>query len=224
MNIWNLYKGERFIKPLNAMVWRVAVVGDKHCLRALVDTAQEHVILDEMVMKASLKKEISHEIFSSFYCDALKGGCRFSKMVEPSLWYGSLTQQGAFEEASYYLKQFYQDTTATFGLTEIMLSTYQSVVSTPEGVDLTASPFDLYQDKISSKETYTYSQSLGQALRKSGVCAALYYSARTTALTKNIVVFSEAAWSGEHEQYVFNQQFWSCIGGVACVEVKCLGF
>ena len=171
-----------------------------------------------------LKKKAAHDAFSSFYCHPLKAGSRFAKITEPPLWYASLTQQGAFEEAAHYLKQFHRDTTAQLGLTTVTLSTYQSVIDTSLGIDLTTSPFDLYQDKISSKETYTHSQMLGQSLRKAGVCAALYYSARTMSLEKNVVVFSETVWQDDARDRVFNQHFWSCVSGRDYVEMERLGF
>ncbi len=223
MNIWNLYKGERFVKPLHVMPWRIALEGASHCLRTLVDTSEEHAILNKLLSNHSQKKA-THDAFSSFYCHPLKIGSRFAKITETPLWYASLTQQGAFEEAAYYLKQFHRDTTAKLGLTTITLSTYQSVVDTSFGIDLTSSPFDLYQDKISSKETYVYSQTLGQSLRKAGVCAALYYSARAASLEKNVVVFSEMAWKNDARERVFNQHFWSCVSGRDHVEIERLGF
>lgn len=223
MNIWSLYKGERFIKPLHLMPWRIALESGSHCLRTLVDTSEEHTILNKL-LSDHFQKKATHEAFSSFYCHSLRTGSRFAKITEPSLWYASLTQQGAFEEAAYYLKQFHRDTTAQLGLTSVTLSTYQSLIDTSLGIDLTSAPFDLYQDKISSKETYVHSQMLGQSLRKAGVCAALYYSARTISLEKNVVVFSETAWQNDVRERVFNQHFWSCVSGRDHVEIERLGF
>lgn len=111
MNLWALCEGETHQKKITAEPWRVVEAQHISSSRDLVDTLEEHDLLEELIeeSKPSIAKDKHYLIFSPFRYPPLKYGSRFGSLYEPSLWYGSLELETAFAEVAYYRLQFFRD-------------------------------------------------------------------------------------------------------------------
>jgi hypothetical protein len=225
MNIWSLCEGNQFVKDIAAEPWRV--VEDQHILssRDLVDSREEHDLLEDLIeeSKSPIEKEKSYLIFTPFRYPPLKYGSRFGSVFEPSLWYGSLEIETAFTEVAYYRLKFFDDTSANLGYVELLMTAFTASLTSIKGVDLTEEPFNQYLNEISNKNSYEHSQLLGATMREAGIETFLYCSARTKELSKNAAVFSSSIFKLKKNQYVHNQQNWKCITNKSLIEFTRIG-
>lgn len=212
MSIWDVCQGNEFIKELSADAWRV--VEDQVTLssRDLVDSREEHDLLEELIeeSKPAITSEKNYLLFTPFRYPPLKYGSRFGQIVEPSLWYGSLDRNTAFTEVAFYRLKFFSDTLADLGAVEISMTAFTVSMLCKQGVDLTKAPFDKYQHTISDKESYQHSHLLGSRMREEGVDGFTYFSARTKEPKKNIAAFVPSVFVLKKQNYICNQQNWKC--------------
>src|SRR3990167_6415078 len=156
MNIWKLCDGGNHIISLHAEPWRV--VEAQHILssRDLVDSSEEHDLLETMLeaSKPPINTEKHYLIFTPFRYPPLAYGSRFGYTYEPSLWYGSVTLETAFAEVAYYRHRFFKDTEAELGYIEISVTAFSADLQTNFGIDLTERPFSQYTPHISDKNSY----------------------------------------------------------------------
>ncbi|MGQ3891176.1 RES family NAD+ phosphorylase [Legionella sp. CNM-4043-24] len=226
MSIWNECKGERHVRALNLSPWRV--VEAQHILssRDLVDSNEEHDLLESMLeeTKPQIEKEKGYLIFTPFRYPPLKYGSRFGSVTEPSLWYGSLELETAFAETAHYRRLFLNDSSADLGYIELVITAFRTFVQTKQGIDLSREPFADYTDRLSAKETWRYSQAIGTQMREAGIDAFLFYSARSEEPALNIAAFTPAVFCMKENQYVSNLQNWQCIANREVVEFVRSGF
>ncbi|WP_058533679.1 RES family NAD+ phosphorylase [Legionella saoudiensis] len=220
MNIWKLCEGNQFISSISVEPWRV--VEDQHILssRDLVDSIEEHDLLEELIeeSKPLIEKGKNYLIFTPFRYPPLKYGSRFGTTCEPSLWYGSLQLETAFTEVAYYRLKFFADTSADLGYIEISMTAFTALIASNRGIDLTEEPFKQYTPYISDKNTYDHSQLLGAQMRADNIEVFIYNSARTTALTKNIAAFTQSVFQCKKSQYVHQEQKWKCFANRHSIE------
>lgn len=225
MNVWELCKGSQYIKPLSVEPWRV--VEAQHILssRDLVDSREEHDLLEELLeqSKPAIEKEKNYLIFTPFRYPPLKYGSRFGRTFEPSLWYGSIELETAFTEVAYYRLKFLNDSQGDLGYLEISMTAFTAFLTTPRGLDLTKTPFNQYVEQISAKNDYAYSQPLGSAMRQEQIEAFIYPSARTANSATNIAAYTPAVFKMKKSQYVNNQQTWICLANKQVIEFTRMG-
>ncbi|EHL28978.1 RES family NAD+ phosphorylase [Legionella drancourtii] len=225
MNVWELCEGRQYIKPLSVEPWRV--VEAQHILssRDLVDSREEHDLLEELLeqSKPAIEKEKNYLIFTPFRYPPLKYGSRFGRTFEPSLWYGSKELETAFTEVAYYRLKFLNDSQGDLGYLEISMTAFTAFLTTQKGLDLTETPFNQYIKHISDKNDYAYSQLLGSAMRQEQVEAFIYPSARTANKAKNIAAYTPAVFKMKNNQYVNNQQTWICLASKQVIEFTRMG-
>lgn len=226
MNLWESCHGIKQIKAITAEPWRVVEAQYVLSARDLVDTTDEHDILEALLeeSKPSVNKEKHYLVFTPFRYPPLKYGSRFGSAVEPSLWYGSLDLETAFAEVAFYQLQFQNSTDADLNYVDTLLTAFNASLSTQNGVDLTVEPFSQYVDYISSKNTYEYSQKLGVSMREADVHAFIFFSARMDHQHKNIAAFTPDVFCNNNKhQDVFNQQTWTCTANKHVVEFTRMG-
>ncbi|KTD66155.1 RES family NAD+ phosphorylase [Legionella spiritensis] len=225
MTIWERCSGKKYLKKIDEKPWRVVEAQHISSSRDLVDSREEHDILEELLedSKPPSHKEKHYLIFSPFRYPPLKYGSRFGRTNEPSLWYGSLEMETALTEVAYYRLKFFQDTQADLEYIEIPMTVFQACIHTDRGIHLTEKPFSEYRTQISNKNSYEYSQPLGAAMRESGVEAFLFYSARTSDNGKNIAAFSPDVFYKKKDQYLSAQQNWRCLSNKDLIEFTRVG-
>jgi hypothetical protein len=226
MTIWETCKGASQIDTINLEPWRVVEAEHILSARDLVDTLEEHDLLEELLESAKppIEKQKNYLIFTPFRYPPLKHGSRFGGIHEQSLWYGSIKLETAFTEVAYYQLKFFQDTKANLGYIETDLTAFNTHIRTAKGIDLTRKPFINYHHQISNKNNYEYSHQIGSQMRHANIEAFIYHSARTLNPEKNIGIFTSKIFQQKKQQYIFNQQTWKCISNKTDVEFSRMSF
>jgi len=225
MNIWALCNGKKFTKAISVEPWRVVEAQHILSARDLVDSQEEHDLLEDLIEKSKppIEAEKNYLIFTPFRYPPLKYGSRFGKLFEPSLWYGSLELETAFTEVAYYRLKFFADTSANLGSIEISMTAFTAFLESKIGVDLTEKPFSNYTEGIANKNNYEQSQLLGTNMRADHIEAFLYFSARKHEKSKNIAAFTPSVFELKKNQYISRQQNWKCFANKKLIEFTRLG-
>lgn len=219
MTIWEACDGAKHIQSFEAQPWRVVEAQHVLSSRDLVDTSEEHDLLEELLeqSKPVINKIDDYLIFTPFRYPPLKYGSRFGQHFEPSLWYGSHDLKTAFAEVAYYRLMFINDSEAELGYIELSLTAFNAAIKTANGLNLTQPPFVEHRQQISAKNTYEYSQALGSSMRNANIDAFIFYSARDDE-GQNIAAFTSKAFVKIKNLATFNHQTWQCIADESVVE------
>jgi hypothetical protein len=150
--------------------------------RKLVASDAEQALLEDLIESAKPPDPRSgklHYLLSTpFRYPPLRHGSRFAVRGERGIWYGSEEVRTAFAEAAYYRLLFLEGTHADLGVVETQLSLFSIGVRTERGIDLTSSPFDAFVSELASRTSYRATQPFGSAMRRAGVEAFRFVSAR----------------------------------------------
>lgn len=222
LDIWSKCKGQTHIHPLNEKAWRIVETQHVTATRKLVDSLEEQTILEELI--DSSKPQLSpllaeyHPLLATpFRYPPLKYGSRFGNKNEHALWYGSLALPIAMAEKAFYQFNFLRASAANFGVIEVALTAFAVQITTQKGIQLTQTPFTKYAALISSPSVYAPSQKLGNAMRRAGVQAFTYQSARAKQSGTNIALFTPKAFSTK-KPLQDSFQSWQCIATKSLIE------
>lgn len=220
MSIWAESKGIKLTTTLNLESWRMVEAQYISSSRDLVDSREEHDLLEELLenSKPRIADSKHYLIFSPFRYPPLKYGSRFGNTYEQSLWYGSIKLQTALAEIAFYRLTFFSDTSADLEYIEIPMTAFKAYIQTKNGIDLTTSHFKKYQDKISNKTSYVDSQRLGTDMREANIEAFIFTSARDKMLGKNVAAFTPDVFKMKYNQYITDMQNWRCIASQNTIE------
>ncbi|HAT3877926.1 TPA: RES family NAD+ phosphorylase [Legionella pneumophila] len=225
MSLWVSCEGEKYIEQIEVDPWRVVEAQHISSSRDLVDTIEEHDLLEELLedSKPIVPNRTHYLIFTPFRYPPLKYGSRFGRQFEPSLWYGSLELQTSFAEVAFYRLKFFDDSSANLGYIEIPMTVFKAHINTKQGIDLTKNMFSKHLEKISNKNNYDYSQPLGTDMRNAGIEAFLFASARVSNLSKNAAAFIPRVFTKKNGQFISNMQNWSCLANKKNIEFTRFG-
>ncbi|WP_244918350.1 RES family NAD+ phosphorylase [Legionella gratiana] len=200
--------------------WRIVEDQYSSSSRDLVESSEEHDLLEKLLdnSKPQVVNNKHYLVFTPFRYPPLEYGSRFGNTYEPSLWYGSLSQQTAFAEVAFYRLKFFDDTLANLEYIEIRMTAFKAYIQTKNGIDLTQSPFQKHQDKISSKTNYEHSQLLGAEMREAKVDAFIFASARDKNAGENVAAFTPDVFKIKNKEYITNMQNWRCIANKNIIE------
>lgn len=219
-SIWTRCAGTSEIKPLQVSPWRVVEAQHQLSTRKLVDSAEEQELLEEMIDRVKpadiTRGRIHYLLFTPFRYPPLKHGSRFGTRRERGVWYGSIERRTAFAEVAYYRLLFLEGTRASLGTLTTALTAFTARVRTTHGVDLVAAPFDVHRRAIASPTSYASSQALGTEMRKAGVEAFQYPSARDAQNGTNVGVFVPSAFGKAKPKSL---ETWHCAASNERVEL-----
>src|SRR3990170_8489314 len=183
-SIWTRCAGDSELRALRLSPWRVVEAQHQVSTRKLVDSAEEQVLLEELIDSVKPPDitggRLHYLLFTPFRYPPLAHGSRFGTRRERGIWYGSMDRRTAFAEVAYYRFLFLEGSQAELGTVETALTAFTARVRTERGIDLAAPPFDMHRRAISSPASYASSQALGTAMRNAAVEAFRYPSARDT--------------------------------------------
>jgi hypothetical protein len=192
-SIWTRCAGNSELRPLHLSPWRVVEAQHQIATRKLVDSAEEHELLEELIDRVKpadlTAGRLHYLLFTPFRYPPLPHGSRFGGRRERGIWYGSMDRPTAFAEVAYYRLLFLEGSRASLGTVETALTAFTARLRTSRGVDLAAPPFDAHRRAIASPTTYASTQALGAAMRGAGVEAFRYPSARDTRGGVNVGAF-----------------------------------
>jgi len=183
--------------------------------RKLVDSDEEQALLEDLIERAKppARREPEFEglhylLATPFRYPPLRHGSRFGTRAERGIWYGAETQRAAFAEVAYYRLLFLAGTTADLAPMMLELSAFQAPVNTAAGIDLTRPPFAEHEAILSSPVSYAETQQLGQEMRRDGVEAFRYVSARDRERGINVALFSPCAFAARRPRV---PETWFCV-------------
>lgn len=214
-DIWTRCGAESNVRRLRRSAWRV--VEDQHVSSTfkLVDTVEEHDLLESLLDEAKPpppgveeRAGLHYLLFTPFRYPPLRHGSRFGRRFERGLWYGSVRIDTALAEHAYYLFLFIEGTTADLLPLDLRRLAFPARIATSRGVDLTRSQFLKHQDQLTHKSNYAATQELGATMRDSGVEAIIYTSARDPRQGLNLALFSPRAFACR-EVPADTQQTWA---------------
>jgi hypothetical protein len=192
-SIWTRCAGDSELRPLQLSPWRVVEAQHQVSTRKLVDSSEEQALLEEMIERVKPPDltggRLHYLLFTPFRYPPLPHGSRFGGRNERGIWYGSEDRRTAFAEIAYYRLLFLEGSRASLGTVETPLTAFTARMRTARGVDLARAPFDAERRAIASPSSYASSQALGAAMRKAGVEAFRYPSARDARGGINIGAF-----------------------------------
>ncbi len=221
-SIWTQCGATSNLRALRAKPWRVVEAQHVVSTLKLVSSLEEQRILEELIerQKPSLPKPLQRPrlhylLFTPFRYPPLPHGSRFGTREEPGIWYGADSLRGVFAEKAYYRFLFLAGTSADLTPITVEQTAFTANVDTHRGVDLTLSPFDRYEARISSKTRYRASQLLGREMRHDGVEVFRYRSARDVERGTNVGVFTPKAFA-QSKPNPF--QTWICLADSKRIE------
>jgi hypothetical protein len=218
-NIWTRCAGVSEIRPLGASPWRVVEAQHPVSTRKLVDSADEQMLLEELIDRAkppyTTPPRLHYLLATPFRYPPLRHGSRFGRRHERGIWYGSLTRRAAFAEVAYYRMLFLDGTSAELEPVTAQLTAFTVRARSARGIDLTAPPFDAYRKAIASPTKYDASQPLGSAMREARVELFRFPSAREPGGV-NIGIFSPAAFGNAKPR---GFETWHCTATRRTVEL-----
>lgn len=221
-NLWTQCQGTQHIGKLTCKAWRVVEDQSRSSTRELVDTLEEHEILENLIEVKSKPplppepefQELHYLLSTPFRYPPLEYGSRFGRRHERGLWYGAKELNTALGESAFYRFLFFAGTQADLSSCRTLHSAYSTTLATTKGIVLEHEPFKKYRELISQKDHYGYSQLLGSAMRAAEIESFSYFSARIEEKI-NVGVFTPRAFTSKS---VSTTQTWKCYTDTENVE------
>ncbi|MDH3693403.1 MAG: RES family NAD+ phosphorylase [Gammaproteobacteria bacterium] len=201
-NIWTRCAASSRVAQLSAQSWRSVEAQHQISTRRLVDSAEEHEVLEELLeqYKPTILADaakLHYLLATPFRYPPLRHGSRFGSRFERGIWYGAEDLKTTFAEVAYYRLLFNHGSDADLGLLQVQLSVFKASILTPKGLDFTRRVFKNIWDTISSKHDYTQTQALGKDMRENNVAVFRYYSARSLDKGKCVGVIQPSAFKSK---------------------------
>ncbi|MDH5301429.1 MAG: RES family NAD+ phosphorylase [Gammaproteobacteria bacterium] len=197
--IWDRCRGPEQIHPIAGELFRFVESQEQVATNQLVDSLQEQAILEELLEgnkppERGGCENLHYLLKTLFRYPPLPWGSRFGRRFEPSLFYGSLELPTALAETAYYRLLFYHsmETPPPSKLLRTEHSSFKVSYQTASGIQLQHPPFDNHREQLRHVSDYAVTQSLGNAMRESGVEAFEFFSARCEE-GLNVALFVPAA-------------------------------
>ena len=193
-SIWTRCAGDSELRALRLSPWRVVEAQHQVSTRKLVDSAEEQLLLEELIDRAKppdvTQGRLHYLLATPFRYPPLRYGSRFGTRQERGIWYGSETRHAAFAEVAYYRLLFLAGTAADLGPVTTQLTAFTALARSTRAVDLVRAPFDKFRGAIASPVRYDATQALGRAMREAGVELFRYPSARDPEDGVNVGAFA----------------------------------
>lgn len=181
------------IQSIKTDIYRIVESQEKVATMRLVDTLDEQSLLEQIIDNSKpidLYSSRHYLISTPFRYPPLEYGSRFGTTLEPSLFYGAHSINTMLHETAYYSFYFQSGMTTPFSEPIINHKTsFQVTVDETQYLNLVDINDTEFQDKITNKADYNYSQSIGGVMREIGVLAFSYTSARDPNQGLNMGVF-----------------------------------
>jgi hypothetical protein len=115
-------------------------------------------------------------------------GSRFGRRYERSLYYGGLSEHTTLAESAYYRWVFLLDMHSRPNKLRSQHTMYNARYRSEKGLRLNSEPFIEFQSELVHKSRYRETQTLGSAMRKAGIEAFEFLSARDPAGGSNVAL------------------------------------
>jgi len=200
------------LTPSLRLCWRVVETQEKAATRDITSNAEEQSRLEQLLDEVKPPvpagcEGLSYLLKTAFRYPPLKYGSRFGTPFERGIYYASIELETAFAESAVYFWLFQAGPVELGPLAQIKdHRTAISVrLSSQCSIQLESPSLSVYHQQLSDPASWTFTQSLGQAMRKLGVEFISYPSARLEQGT-NVAVFSPASFATPEPE---KQQLWN---------------
>lgn len=200
MDIWGVCGNRVVPGPLSGELARVVESQEAIATNRLVDNFEEQALLEQLIeaskpSAAAGTRELHDLLATPFRYPPLRHGSRFGARHEPNLFYGAADTDTALAETAYYRLVFWtgmQDPPPSGKLTTEHTA-FGVRYDTAAGLQLHNPAFAACQDALADPAHYATTQRFGRVLRKIGIEAFEYQSARVTGPGINVALFSPGA-------------------------------
>lgn len=224
MSVWEACGGTRNIEPISGTLYRLVESQEQVATLSYVDTLEEQEMLEALLEDAKppypeQEQDLHYLLKTPFRYPPLKWGSRFGRVFEPSIFYGGKSVATTLAESAYYRLVFWYSMEGE-PVTESLRSehTLLSVdYAAQNGVRLNAGAFIEHITALTHPVDYAPCQQLGSAMRRTGVEAFEYASARDSQGGACVGLFSPDALA---QHAPTDMQPWLCVTNAAQVSFK----
>jgi RES domain len=221
-SLWDDLDGPSRVRRFAFDAWRVVEAQHVISTRKLVDSDEEQRLLEDMLDASkppvpAPARRLHYLLSTSFRYPPLRNGSRFGTRFERGIWYGAMLERTVFAEAAYYRLVFLEGTRAAIARLALDLTAFRASIKTGRGIDLSCPPFAAHAGRISSKTSYLVSQRLGRDMRRDGVAAFRFVSARDGARGLNVGVLDPGAFKSPRPHRLEN---WHVVATRDAVEIS----
>ena len=200
-------------RAAEGVVWRAVEDQHRASTRKLVDTLEEHDLLESLLDadKPPYPPEaegLHYLLKTPFrYHPPAPHGSRFRRyLVDGGVFYASEQIRTALAEFAYWRLKFFRDARdAALPRLEERLTVFSARYATKLQLDLTRAPLNKDRDRWIKPDDYGDTQALADHARQAGIEAIRYESVRDTQRAANVALFTAKAFAGKKPQ---TQQTW----------------
>ncbi|MBK1730683.1 RES family NAD+ phosphorylase [Thiococcus pfennigii] len=225
MDLWDGCRERLDIGPLGGELLRMVESQQQVATSQLVDDLTEQALLEDLIERSKPPRPAGTErlhylLATPFRYPPLRHGSRFGGRFEPSLFYGARRLPTLLAEAAYYRFVFWTAMAVPppSGRLLTQHTAFAARWQAARGVRLQGPPCADHESVLRDPQDYRATQRLGSALRKAGVDAIEYRSARDTEGGINVALFHPDALVSRTP---LRPQAWLCETGAERVRFTC---
>jgi hypothetical protein len=198
-DIWVACAAGTVLTNIEGMLYRFVAIQVELATNRLVSSLDEQAVLENLLEQAkppipTVSRGLHYLLATPFRYPPLRHGSRFGQRHEPSLFYGSLTIKTVLAESAYYRLVFWHGMKVpphnSLDTQHILFKAYYDC---EKGIKLHQQPFNAWHDDLTNRCSYAVTQALGSAMRKAGVEAFEFTSARDPKAGLNVALFTTSA-------------------------------
>ncbi len=211
---WKLEWLRDHAQPIDeARVWRGVETQHLSATMLLVDTGDEHDLLEDMLEESKpplpdVRNAQKRYLLTTPFRYTPRHASRFRPAGQRGLWYGALQLRAACAEVAYWRMVFILDSAGLKNQKVINQYTFFAAHVSGTGIDLTAAPW-VAACSVWTSPDYTGTHRLGSAVRNTRIDVIRYESVRSPGDT-NLAVFNPDALAEPRGGLDASQQGWTC--------------
>jgi hypothetical protein len=213
-DLWAACRSGAIVSDLGGELTRVVESQEQIATSELVDDLAAQSLLEELIegAKPPLRpgtERLHYLLAAPFRYPPLRHGSRFGSRHEPGLFYGACRLATALAETAFYRFLFWLGMTAPppGGRLLTQHTSFAARYQAARGVRLQEPPCSRFRSRLTDREHYATPQALGATLRRAGVEAFEYESARDLERGTNVALISPAALRSRRP---LRQAHWLC--------------
>lgn len=200
-------------RAAKGVIWRVVEDQHRASTRKLVDTMDEHDLLEKLLDKdkppyPAEMEELHYLLKTPFrYHPPPPHGSRFRRpLSDAGVFYASEDIRTALAELAYWRRKFFRDAPqAKLPRHEERLTVFSVRYATERQLDLTQPPFSEQRARWTRPDDYSETQALAERAREAGIEVIRYESVRDVKQGANVALLTPAAFTGRKP---VTQQSW----------------
>jgi len=199
--------------PAKGLVWRAVEDQHRASTRKLVDTVEEHDLLESLLDRDKPPyppeaRDLHYLLKTPFrYHPPAPQGSRFRRyLVDSGVFYGAEAVRTALAELAYWRLRFFRDAPdANLPRQEERLTVFSTRYATQRQLDLTRPPLNKDRKRWTRRDDYSATQALAERARRADIEVIRYESVRDAQQGANVALLTAKAFAARKPQ---TQQTW----------------